>query len=297
MGNWSCSCCSQENARGAICLESEKLLHGSSLEALAKLQRHPEAKANVVRTLQPPNCCKQLFSFLLALPFLLLFLPLLVPVLLAPVLLFPLWLVAPQLLLTCLGIRETSAHSPEWMLPDDTRKATSPRKPSVAGDEEGTQLPKKLQGVFYLRLSAMPDLACWQRGIWDSQQKRLLLPASASHALTFRKRFADVAIMLCIRIFCCRYEISFDDSETAELTCARIIPKFWCFSIPACVAAFRLIDVSAKQDGSLWERWSLIMGRPMSSYWAERVVDANIAETPFFQHLLDEVPRRCLSFF
>jgi hypothetical protein len=247
-----------------------------SLKLLLKTQTHPDAVKNVRSTLERAGFCRTILNLILAtlilIPLILIFI--LMFVLIVPFVL-PFYFTCPERTRHVLGIVEKSTReSPEWMLP---------QKPSP-------DLPTKLRGILYMRGNPFfDDLVTMERSPWDSETRSCWLPFYQAYTWSVREGFVALVLMVGARLIGYRYKFTFNE----ELSEADIGLYMFCFRFPSCIVKFAMTDVSKLQDGSLWERWSVVLGQPLLSYWAERVVDGDRAKTSFWHHTLDEVPPCC----
>lgn len=252
-----------------------------SKQELWRTQTHPDADANVHDNLESKGACECLLSFLLFLP---IFVLLLALIIIAPFptvfLVVPLWFCLPGCLLSSWGIEEESNHEPLFMTTTARSLGASP------------QLPVKLRGVFYLRCA--DQLVCFEKGVWDAGRKCLLLPAYAPSALTLKAKLSSALKLAMLRLSRCRLEFHFKEDEAGSVREATIRVRLAFVTAPKMLVHAGMTDVSKEKDGSLWEQWTLVMGRRRPSYWLQRVLDEQGAETTYMQHVREEVPRRCL---
>jgi len=244
------------------------------LEWLREQQTHPDAVKNIVSTLDG-NCktfALAIAVILLAIPLLCVFLGILVLILL-PILLF--YFICPESAKKLFGVKEESTRNvAEWMLPQ--------RAPA--------DLPAKLRGIFYMRGNPfLDDLTTLERSAWDSEARTTVLPFYQAFTWSVQRSFISFVLMVGSRLICYRYILTFNE----DLTEGDIGMYVLCIRIPSFIATFRMTDVSAQQDGSLWERWSLFLGQPVKSYWMEKVVDGVGAKTSYWNHVEKEVYTEC----
>jgi len=198
------------------------------------------------------------------------------PLLVYLLLLMPIYCMCRQCALKLAGVEEASTHTPEFLLP--------------AAPSEG--LPPKLHGVFYMRGNPLiDDLMTFENAEWNADLRIATLRVYGSRRFSFQNTFLGMVICLASRFICYRYEFHFD----TELKSCSIVPKVLCFTIPSEFFSLNMTDVSKNQDGSLWERWNLGLGKPIKSYWAEKVVDGARQRTPYYAHVTAEVANPCYA--
>lgn len=259
--------------------EGEGLI-ASPLQKMMSDQAHPDAVKNIRSTLEPKRCPSCLCDCITSLPQTLLFLfVFLTGVPLAITLAVPLALfycLCRSCALRVCGLEEQNNHQPSWMI--------------VPHSEQN--LPNKLRGILYMRGNPFPDaLVTFDRSRWDAGNRVLLLNVSAARVMTFHLSAKEFVVLVLAKLFCYRYEMRFSE----DLCDCSILMKLWCATLPPCLAAYNMTDVSREKDGSLWERWNVACGRPVFSYWAEKVVDAGGNRTEYFAHVLAEAPEKCFT--
>merc|ERR1719373_91821 len=196
----------------------------------------------------------------------------------------PLWCLARRCLLSVVGQEENDNHAAGFMLE------------GLQSEESGTRLPAQLRGVFYMRNNPLDDdLVCFERGVWDADNKSLLLPVYIPRAWTFKQNPMAFGLLVAVKLIRYRYRFDFKEDEAGKLTAADIYLQIFCITVPKSIVHFGMTDVSQNKDGSLWERWSLFLGFVGKSYWAERVLDAAGQETSYMEHVKSEVPAKCIS--
>jgi len=246
-----------------------------SLEWLKKKQAHPDAVENIVSKLKGPGFCKTLLNVVLAVPLLvtlLCIIALLFILIVPPVL--PFYFMCPDKTRKAFGIMDKSTRDvADWMLPESPPSS----------------IPAKLRGVIYMRNSNFDDLVSFERAAWDSTAHTSFLPFYWAYAWSVQQGLAQFILMFGSKVIGYRYKFSFNE----DLTEADIGLYIFCVRMPAFFVTFRMTDVSALQDGSLWERWTTIFGQPQKSYWAEKVVNGDGTKTPYWSHVLDEVAAEC----
>lgn len=107
-----------------------------------------------------------------------------------------------------------------------------------------------------------------------------------------------IFVVFVARILRAGFDIVFERDAEGRLYDAKVRARLCCCRLPACFFTFvdfRMRDVSKDRDGSLWERYSVLFGRPQDSYWLERVLDADGRRTAYMAHVVEEVQERCLA--
>lgn len=247
-------------------------------EALRKQQRHPHAALNVVSTLEPTTTLCGLACKILGLAVaLVLLLPLVLLKAVLVLALLPLWCLCPECLLGCAGEEEQHNFEPRYMLPSST------------------SVPAQLSGVFYMRNNPMDDdLVCMERGTWDDAGKVLHLPVYIARTWSFKKKFISFAMLVSVKLLRYRYRFDFKTEASGKLTEATCRLQLFCLTVPTSLLHFGMTDVSEARDGSLWERWTLLLGMPIFSYWLERIMDSQGNQTKYWEHVQNEVPDQCI---
>jgi len=162
----------------------------------------------------------------------------------------------------------------------------------LEGIEKNPVFPAKLAGIIDLRGNPFSDdLMCLERGGWDQLGRTLHLGVDTPNAISFHKEFKVLMLIVGSRLLRYRYEFRFNE----DLSVASIKIKLLCLTVPSWLAEFNMTDVSHAADGSLWERWSVLFGVPLESYWAERVVDSSGTPTKYFRHVVEETPELCMA--
>jgi len=179
--------------------------------------------------------------------------------------------------------RRLSTHSPGFM--------QRPR------DGAEPALPAKLRGVFYLRPSPFDHaLVCLERAEWDAERSTLKMPWHLPRARVFKQSFWGATSLATYRIFRTgsEYQFSALDPEAAARCEGVVRTKVCGVKMPQFISSATMVDVSTGKDGSLWMVRRTFLGYRCTPHWAERVVDAQGVETPYQEHVRNEVEaKRC----
>lgn len=214
----------------------------------------------------------------------------------ALVLLFLMWMCARNRLCARVGVDQQSNRQPGFM--QTFREPADARIEGAVSSEEGRRgrLPAQLQGVFYLRCNRFTNLVCFERGVWNACDSSLVLPLYSPRACTFLYDFTCVLLLTILPLIRYGYKFTFKADATGALTEASICVNVFGCTIPKAFIHFGMCDVSKNKDGSVWERWSTIMGRRFPNYCTVRVLDSLGCETSHMRQVEREVPATCLCY-
>lgn len=268
------------------------LQSSDSLEHLRFTSRHPDEANNSAGdghedASRANQCCR----ICLTLPCLVLFSPVILlccmlTLCLLPMVMF-LW---PDQIKDTEGegdeeMRNRSSHNPRFMRPLRARAAP--------GASLG--VPETLRGIFYLRNHPFDHvLLCFERGTWNAERSEMRLPWRLPRARAFKDTRTARLALVARWLFRFHSELKLSDVEERRPIEVRIHLKAWGIPLPKYIISHGMRDVSRSQDGSLWKFERAILGRRSKPYWAERVVDARGAETPYLYHVRYEVPSKCI---
>jgi hypothetical protein len=157
-----------------------------------------------------------------------------------------------------------------------------------------TNLPKVLQGVFFMDGNPLPDDCITMYNLeWDTQNHTLVIPLFAPLQWTFHNSLLGWILLRAIQLTEFQYKIQFAD---ASLQQAQITPLALGIEIPQWIINATMHRDENSHNGDIWQRKNIWLGviPGIGDYTLRKIVDADGRYTPAFNDMLTKVENECL---
>ncbi|WP_299416364.1 hypothetical protein [Acaryochloris sp. IP29b_bin.148] len=158
---------------------------------------------------------------------------------------------------------------------------------------QGSDLPKVLQGIYFMDGNDLPDDCLTLNTVWDAQTRTLQLPVFGPQQWTFHPSLAGRSLLKLVKILQLVYEIRFEDETLRH---AVVIPKILGFRVPRWITEFTMTQTPESLKGEAWDRKNTIFFRliPVGGYVLRKIVDGRGRKTPAFAKMLAQVQKTCI---